>query len=117
MLSNQILNQLHNEFNLTNDLEYYGVLIGENTDFKSIKVEDDGEYVKNYILVYNKKVPDMNLWCVILNKNTFELTLEYMHNLPDCMAIANTDIKPILDWIYHSFTYENIIDFINRLMN
>ena len=54
MLSNQILNQLHNEYLQLNDLEYNGVLIGENTVFKSIKVEDTGSFLNNYILVFNK---------------------------------------------------------------
>ena len=117
MLSNQILNQLHNEYLQLNDLEYNGVLIGENTVFKSIKVEDTGTFLNNYILIYDKKVPDLNLWCVSLNKTTFESSIDYMYNLPDCMAIVNPNIKPILDWVYQSLTFDNIIDCVNRLMN
>ena len=117
MLSNQVLNQLHNEFNLDNDLEYTGVLIGEHTVYKSIKVEEYGVYAKTYILVYDKDVSDINLWCINLNKNTFDLTLEYMYNLQDCMGIDYVNRKPILDWVYQSLTFDNIIDCVERLIN
>lgn len=117
MLSNQILNQLHNEFNQANDLEYTGVLIGENTVYKSIKIEDTGSFLNNYILVFNKSSYEIDLWCVSLNKNTFESSIDYMYNLQDCMAIDYANRKPILDWVYQSLTFDNIIDCVNRLMN
>lgn len=116
MLSIQILNQLHIEFNQANDLEYSGVLIGENTVYKSIKVEDTGEELNNYILIFNKTSYEIDLWCVSLNKNTFETSIDYMYNLVDCMDIDHANKKPILDWIYQSFTFENIVDFVSRLI-
>lgn len=117
MLSNQVLNQLHNEYLQLNDLEYTGVLIGENTIFKSIKIEDNAVYLNNYIFVFNKTSYELDLWCVSLNKNTFETSIDYMYNLVDCMGIDHANRKPILDWVYESFTFENIVDFVNRLMN
>ena len=117
MLSNQVLNQLHNEFNLDHDIDYTGPLIGEHTVYKTIKIEEKGDYVKNYILVYDKGIQDINLWCVDLNKNNFNLTLEYMYNLQDCMGIDYHNRLPILDWVYRSLSFDNIIDCVNRLMN
>lgn len=117
MLSNQILNQLHIEYNQLNDLDYSGVLIGENTVYKSIKIEDNEVYLNNYILVFNKSSYEIDLWCVSLNKNTFESSIDYMYNLVDCMGIDHTNRKPILDWVYQSLTFDNIIDCVNRLMN
>ena len=114
MLSNQILNQLHNEFNQLHDLDYSGVLIGENTVYKSIKIEDNGVYLNNYILIFNKDSYDIDLWQVSLNKNTFEMDIDYMYNLVDSMNIDYENRKPILDWIYQSLTFDNIIDSINR---
>lgn len=117
MLSNQLLNQLHNEFNEACDLDYSGVLIGENTVFKSIKIEDTESFLNNYILVFNKTSYEIDLWVVSLNKNNFESSLDYMYNLQDCMAIDYANRKPILDWVYQSLTFDNIIDCVNRLMN
>ena len=117
MLNNQILNQLHIEYNQLNDPDYSGVLIGENTVYKTIKIEEKGDYVKNYILVYDKGIQDINLWCVDLNKNNFNLTLEYMYNLQDGMGIDYHNRLPILDWVYQSLSFENIVDIINRLMD
>ena len=117
MLSTQVLNQLHIEYNEVNDLQYHGVLIGENTIYKSIKVDDTESFLNNYILIFNKDSYDIDLWCVSLNKSTFESSIDYMYNLQDDMAIEHSNRIPILNWIYNSFTYENIIDFINRLMN
>lgn len=116
MLSTQVLNQLHNEFNQLNDMDYSGVLIGENTVFKSIKIEEYGDYLKNYILVFNKSCYEIDLWCVDLNRNTFNLTLEYMYNLQGCMGIDYANRKPILDWIYKSLSFDNIIDCVERLI-
>ena len=116
MLSNQVLNQLHNEFNLANDIEYSGVLIGENTIYKSINVQDTGAYLNNYILVFNKDSYEIDMWCVSLEKNTFETQIDYMYNLQDCMNIEYANRKPILDWIYESLTYDNIIDCVERLI-
>ena len=116
MLSIQILNQLHIEFNQLNDIDYSGVLIGENTVFKSIKIEEYGDYLKNYILVFNKSCYEIDLWCVDFNRNTFNLTLEYMYNLVDCMDIDHANKKPILDWVYQSLSFDNIIDCVERLI-
>ena len=117
MLSIQILNHLHNEFNLAHDIDYSGVLIGENTVYKSIKIEGTGSFLNNYILVFNKSSYEIDLWCVSLNKNTFESSIDYMYNLQDSMNIDYANRKPILDWIYESLTFDNIIDCVNRLMN
>ena len=114
MLSNQILNQLHNEFNQLHNLEYSGVLIGENTVYKSIKIEDNGVYLNNFILIFNKTSYDIDLWCVSLRKNTFEMDIDYMYNLVDRMNIDYNNRKPVLDWIYQSLTFDNIIDTIDR---
>lgn len=116
MLSNQVLNQLHIEFNQANDLEYSGVLIGENTVYKSIKIEDNPEYLNTTILIYNKDNTEIDMWCVSLNKKNLELSLDYMYNLVDCMDIAYANRKPILDWIYQSMSYENIVDCVERLI-
>lgn len=116
MLSTQVLNQLHNEFNLAHDIDYSGVLIGENTVYKSIKTEENDKFLNTFILVFNKSSYEIDLWNVNLNKNTFELTLDYMYNLQDAMAIEYANRKPILDWVYESLTFDNIIDCVNRLI-
>ena len=115
MLSNQILNQLHIEYNQLNDLDYTGVLIGENTVYKSIKIEDNQIYLNNFILVFNKSSYEIDMWCVSLNKNTFETSIEYMYNLVDGMGIDHANRKPILDWVYQSLTFKQIIDIITNL--
>lgn len=116
MLSKDLLNKLHNEFNEINDLEYTGLLMGDNSEFKVIKIEDNPEYLNTTILIYNKDNTEIDMWCVSLNKKNLELSLDYMYNLVDCMDIDYANRKPILEWIYQSMSYENIVDTIKKLI-
>lgn len=116
MLSKDLLNKLHDEFNEINDLDYTGVFMGENSEFKVIEIEDNQIYLNSFILIYNKDHYDIDLWRVSLNKKNLELSLDYMYNIQDCMGIDYTNRKPILDWVYQSLTFKQIVDIITNLM-